>query len=185
MDHYNDVASFYAEYMEQLSLSVDSIADSAGRIAEIATATLFDDKRLFCIGVDIDAAAAISLIEQLRSGIYRERPVLPVIELTSRTAETRESGIQWCLQQLRALGHPGDAAIIFYSDSHSNDIDAFSATLAQRGVQAAWVGCPGPGLSLSFPGANLATRLALSQASAMSIAYLIDTLAFGPVDSAT
>ena len=46
MTPYDDIATFFHGYIEQLSLSVDDIADVTGNAASLATQTVINEKKL-------------------------------------------------------------------------------------------------------------------------------------------
>lgn len=182
MDHYELVARFFHQHIEHASLSVDAIADVASNAAMQATEVLFDERKLFTCAAGVDSAAAILLTDLLRTGVLRERPALPVVELCARQAEPLDGAIGWLCQQLTALGQPGDMAVVFAAHLEPAAIDAIAATLDKRDVNALWIGTQGPGMSLVFPGADAPTRLSLCCASASCLAELIDLTAFGPME---
>ena len=69
---YDDISTFFRGYIEQLSLSVDDIADVTGAAASLATQTIINEKKLMVCGVGPDAASAGLLTELLQQGLYRE-----------------------------------------------------------------------------------------------------------------
>ena len=171
MTPYDDIATFFHGYIEQLSLSVDDIADVTGNAASLATQTVINEKKLIVCGVGPDAAAAGLLAELLQQGLYRERPSIPAIELTSRHITSLDPGVGWLTQQLTALGQPGDLVILF--------------AIVKRALTSVWVGAQGSGPSLAFPGADRATALALSQCCSICLAKLIDISLFGTLEDTT
>lgn len=180
MVHYDFVAQFFHQQIEQASLSVDAIADIAGNAAALASEALLSERKLFSCAVGADCAAATLLSELLRKGLVRERPALPVIELCARHSEPNDAGVTWLTQQLNALGQPGDVAVIFAGGLHPVDVERLANALGKRQVRTLWVGAQGPGPSLVFPGAPQSTVLSLSCASAACLAELIDITTFGP-----
>ena len=82
--YYEEIAGFFQRFMEHLSLSVDVIAEVIGDGASLATETVVSENKLFVCGVGPDAAAAGLLCELLQQGMFRERPAIPVVELTTR-----------------------------------------------------------------------------------------------------
>ena len=182
MQHYDTVAQFFHQHIEHLSLSVDAIADVASNTATRAAQTIFSEGKVMVCGAGADAAAAILLTDLLRSGVERERPVLPVVELCARHTQPLDGGVQWMSQQIAALGQPGDFAIVFASTLGTHQLDLLANAFLKRQVDAVWIGLQGPGLSLTFPGADASTALTLSTASAVCLATLIDINTFGPME---
>lgn len=182
MPFYDIVAKQFHQQIEQLSLSVDAIADIAATGAERAAKAIFAERKLFACGAGLDAASAVMLSELLREGLQRERPSLPVVELTARTAQGNEASINWIAGQLQALGQSGDFAVIFCTQLNATEIELLANALAQRQVRSIWLGNQGPGASLAFPDANTANRLALTHVSAICLAQLIDATVFGPLE---
>lgn len=182
MLHYDTVAHFFQQHIEQVSLSVDAIADIAGTAAVAATEAIFAEQKLLICGIGADVAGATLLSELLRKGLLRERPALPVVELCARHAEPESGGISWLAQQITALGQAGDMAFVFAATLDREQLDFLASALNKREVNAVWIGSQGPGTSLAFPGATNAAALALSHASAICLAELIDVTAFGPLE---
>jgi phosphoheptose isomerase len=179
LDYYERVATAFQGHIEHTSLSVDAIADVAGAAAEQAVDTLLSEKKLIVIAAALDAGPAITLAELLRSGLYRERPALPTVELIARTAEPCAAGVAWIAGQIEALGQPGDLALVFAANLDDTAIESMATAIAHRGFEAVWFGQQGPGLSLVYPEASPSSRLLLNQATALCLAELIDIITFG------
>ncbi len=182
MPYYDTVAHIFQQHIEHLSLSVDAIADITSNAASTASQTIISDRKLLVCGIGVDCAGATLLTELLRKGLLRERPTLPVVELTARNAEPLDGAVNWLGQQLTALGQPGDLAIVFASTMNPVDLEFLAAALTKRDMESVWIGSQGPGASLVFPGADIGTTLALCQASAICLAHLIDITTFGPLE---
>lgn len=182
MSFYEIVAKQFHQQIEQLSLSVDAIADIAGTGADRAAETIFAEGKLFACGAGLDAASAAMFSELLREGLQRERPSLPVVELIARTSQGTEASINWIAGQLQALGQNGDFAVVFCTQLNAAEIELLANSLAQRQVKSIWLGNQGPGASLAFPDAHAANRLALTHVSAICLAQLIDATVFGPLE---
>ena len=180
--HYDDISAFFQGFMEQLSLSVDAIADVTEEAAVLAGQTVVAEQKLFVCGVGPDAPAAGLLCELLQQGIYRERPAIPAVELTARHMTHLDPGIGWVSQQLTALGQAGDMAVFFVSSANQVDMEFLAAAVAKRSMHALWIGTQGAGPSLPFAGADRASALALSQCTALCLARLIDSTLFGPLE---
>lgn len=179
MDYYERVAAVFQSHIEHTSLSVDAIADIASAAAEQAVTALLGEKKLMVVASDLDAGAGISLIELLGSGLYRERPALPAVELIARSAEPRAAGVAWIAGQIEALGQPGDLALVFAANLDEAAVEKLATAIAHRGAEAVWFGQQGPGLSLVYPEADTGSRLVLNQATALCLAELIDIITFG------
>lgn len=182
IDAYDITARHFQRHIEQLSLSVDAIADIAGTAADSACETIIAERKLISCGIDTDAPGAMLFSELMQNGLGRERPALPVIELCARGAGGGSQAAQWLSKQLTALGQTDDLALLFVSQRTPRDLEILSAALIKRGVKAIWLGAQGTGPSIVFPDADLATSLALSHASAICLAELIDTTLFGPME---
>lgn len=182
MPHYELIAQQFQSQIEHLSLSVDAIADILSTAADQSAEAIFSEQKLFSCGAGLDSASAMILSDLLRCGLSRERPTLPVIELTSRHNQPLGSAATWLSQQLTALGQPNDLAVIFASTLADGDLEIISAALIKRQVSSIWIGGQGCGPSLLFPGADPATTLSLSHSAAISLAGLVDVTAFGPLE---
>ena len=179
---YDDLANFFRNYMEQLSLSVDDIADVTEAAAQLAAETIINEKKLIVCGIGPDAPNASLLAELLQQGLYRERPAIPAIELTSRHIVSLDPGVGWLSQQLTALGQPGDLTLLFATSLNQVDLEFLATALTKRNLESVWIGAQGPGASLAFSGIDRATALALSQNCAICLARLIDITLFGPLE---
>ena len=182
MDAYPLIASFFQRHIESASLAVDDIAEVAGAAADIASQAILTEKKLFSIGLGADAASAIALTSLLQSGVLRERPSLPVLELAEYRIESAQTGINWLSQQLQALGQAGDVGIIFAANLSQSDIQRIQAVTEQRHIIPVWLGQRGPGLSLHSENDSVECRLALNHTIAIALARLIETNTFGPVE---
>ena len=168
--HYDATAHHFQQLIEQLSLSVDAIADIAGIAAEQVVEALVGEKKFFCCGVGIDASTATLMsTPYCTCGVNRERPTLPAIELSTTTRPAR----RWrhstgCATDLGALGQPGDIAIdICQSTIARTSLEKLESTLNQSSM------CTPCGLAhrvadqaLVFPGADPLITLSLCHASA-------------------
>ncbi len=180
--HYEATAHHFQQLIEQLSLSVDAIADIAGIAAEQVAEALVGEKKLFCCGVGIDASTATLMSTLLTCGVNRERPTLPAIELSTTTNQPDDGAIHWLTNRLGALGQPGDIAIIFASQLSTHSLEKLESTVNNRQCVAIWIGAQGRGPSLVFPGADPLITLSLCHASAACLAELIDIAMFGPLE---
>jgi len=180
--HYDNTARLFQALIEQLSLSVDAIADIVGPAADGLVACMLNEQKVFSCGIGLDACTASLLSELLRTPTLRERPALPVFELSQVSAQPLTGAIQRLCDQLSALGQPGDSAVIFGASLNAPSIEAITAVLNKRQITAVWIGAQGPGSSLTFPGTTGTTALSLCQASAICLAELIDITMFGPLE---
>lgn len=182
LDAYPLIASFFQRHIESASLAVDDIAEIAGAAADIAAQAILAEKKLFSIGLGADAASAIALTSLLQSGVLRERPSLPVLELAEYRIESALTGINWVSQQLQALGQAGDVGLIFVANLSQSDIQVMHVAIEQRQIIPVWLGQRGPGLSLHSEEDSIECRLMLNHAFAIALARLIETNTFGPVE---
>lgn len=185
MAHYELIARHFQHHIEHLSLSVDAMADILEQAADHVAHAIFAEQKLLCCGTGVDATGAMLLGELLRKGLVRERPTLPAVELCARSSEPVDGAINWLGQQITALGQPGDVAIVFASTLGPAELERLGGTLNRRQVKPVWIGAQGPGPSLTFPGANASTTLALSLASTVCLAEIIDIATFGPLEETT
>ena len=179
---YDDLTYFFRNYMEQLSLSVDEIAELTQEAAQTAAAAVINEHKLIVCGIGPDAPSASLLVELLQQGLYRERPAIPAIELTSRHLVSLDPGVGWLSQQLTALGQPGDLVLLFATSLNQLDLDLLTAALGKRDLESVWVGAQGPGSSLAFSGVDRSTALSLSHNTVICLARLIDITLFGPLE---
>lgn len=182
LDAYPLIASFFQRHIESASLAVDDIAEIAGAAAGIASEAILTERKLFSIGLGADAASAIVLASLLRSGVLRERPSLPVLELAEYRIDSVQTGINWVSQQLQALGQSGDVGIIFAANLSQPEIQRIQVVTEQRQITPVWLGQRGPGLSLHSEKDSVECRLTLNHAIAICLARLIETNTFGPVE---
>ncbi len=182
MSFYQRVAKQFHQQIEQLSLSVDAIADITSNGASQAAEAIYADGKIFACGAGSDAASAALFSDLLRKGLQRERPSLPVVELTARNTNSSESGVSWIADQLRALGQHCDFAVIFCTQLSTAEIERLSQALDQRQMNVIWLGNQGPGASLAFPGSDPGNCLALTCSSAICLAQLIDATIFGELE---
>jgi len=185
MAHYELIARHFQHHIEHLSLSVDAMADILEQAADHVSSAIFAEQKLLCCGTGADSTGAMLLSELLRKGLVRDRPTLPAIELCARSSDPVDGAINWLTQQITALGQPGDVAVVFASTLGSGELERLDDTLNRRQVTPIWVGAQGPGPSLTFPGADASTALALSLASTVCLAKIIDIATFGPLEDIT
>ena len=182
MDHYPVISGFFRCHLEIASLSVDTIAEVVSIVAEQAAETILADHKLFSIGLGPDCASALSLARLMQHGILRERPSLPIIELTEQRATIGEQATSWVSEQLKALGQPGDLGIVFAASLNETEIKRLTNAATQRQVKLVWFAAQGPGLNLFFPDIDLEHRLVMNNLTSICLAKLIDICTFGPLE---
>jgi phosphoheptose isomerase len=182
LDAYPVIATFFQRHIEGASLAVDRIAEVAGAAADIASRAILSEKKLFSIGLGADAASAVALASLLQSGVLRERPSLPVIELAEYRIDSVQTSINWVSQRLQALGQAGDVAFVFAANLSQGEIQRIQVATEQRQVIPVWLGQRGPGLSLYSDEDSVECLLTLNHAIAICLARLIETHTFGPVE---
>jgi phosphoheptose isomerase len=182
LDAYPVIATFFQRHIEGASLAVDRIAEVAGAAADIASRAILSEKKLFSIGLGADAASAVALASLLQSGVLRERPSLPVIELAEYRIDSVQTSINWVSQRLQALGQAGDVAFVFATNLSQGEIQRIQVATEQRQVIPVWLGQRGPGLSLYSDEDSVECLLTLNHAIAICLARLIETHTFGPVE---
>lgn len=183
MDSYDIVASRFHRLIEQASLSVDSIASALDASAQSAAATLAADGKLMALGGGIDRASSALFAEVMQCGFARERPPLPVYELSTNACGLPGVAGTWLRQQVRALGQPGDFAIVFATGLEGKEGTSLAEALEQRAVASLWLGGGEASGQLTFADADPETRLLLTQACALTLAQLIDITLFGPMET--
>ena len=161
---------------------VDEIASPLASAAELATEAILDDQKLLSIGLGADCASATAFASLLHKGVFRERPALPVVEITEHHIETVSVGVSWAVQRIQALGQPGDVAFIFAALLSTGDIQRLSQVAEQRQMQLIWLGNLGPGLSINSNDKDVETRVTLNMTLAICVARLIDIHTFGPME---
>ena len=179
---YELTTAFFHKHLESVSLAVDDMAEVIEQTAAWAQNTLVAEGKIFSCGLGHGVSSAVVFSELLRQHPLRERPALPVIELSPRTGAADSSATQWLSSQLMALGQPGDLAVVFAHDLLEDDIDDIATALEKRAVNAVWVGAPGPGINMAFPDADPLSILALSHACGVCLANAIDINTFGPLE---
>lgn len=179
MDAYAIVAGQFHRLMDHASTAVDGAADALGLAATQAAAAVAGEHKLLALGIGRDAATASLFSQLMQQGTDRERPPLPVYELSGGFGGQPEAGTEWLCQRVRALGQPGDVAVVFATDLRQHR--RLADELAQRSVAAVWLGGTGSD-ALAFADADRATRLLMTCACALSLAQLIDLTLFGPME---
>ena len=124
----------------------------------------------------------MALASLLQSGVLRERPSLPVLELAEYRIDSVQTSINWVSQRLQALGQTGDVAFVFAANLSQGEIQRIQVATEQRQVIPVWLGQRGPGLSLYSDEDSVECRLTLNHAIAICLARLIETHTFGPVE---
>ena len=104
---------------------IDDMAKPLGDAAVMSSEAVLNECKLFSVGLGADCASAAAFAGLLHRGMLRERPGLPVVELSEHHIESMEAGLSWASQQIQALGQPGDVAIVFgatLNEQHSQRI---------------------------------------------------------------
>ena len=161
---------------------VDEMAGPLASATELATEAILGDKKLLSVGLAADCASAIGFASLLHQGILRERPALPVVEITEHHIESVNVGVSWASQRIQALGQPGDVGFVFAASLGAGDIKRLSQAAEQRQLQLIWFGNRGPGLSINGNEENTETRVTLNMTLAVCVARLIDIQTFGPME---
>ena len=179
---YESTTAFFHKHLESVSLAVDDIAEVIEQTAAWAQNTLVSEGKIFSCGLGHSVSSAVAFSALLRQHPLRERPALPVIELSPNTGDMGSTTASWLSSQLMALGQPGDLAVVFAHDLLEDDIDDIAAAVEKRAVNTVWVGAPGPGMNMTFPDADPLSILALNHACAICLANAIDINTFGPLE---
>ena len=179
---YESTTAFFHKHLESLSLAVDDIAEVIEQTSAWAQNTLVAEGKVFSCSLGHGVSSAVAFTELLRQHPLRERPALPVIELSPRTGTAVTTATNWLSSQLVALGQPGDLAVIFASGLRETEIENVATALTKRSVNTVWVGSPGPGINITFPETDPLTILALTHACGVCIANAIDINTFGPLE---
>ncbi len=161
---------------------VDEIAEALGDAALISSKAILNERKLLSVGLGADCASATAFAGLLHRGILRERPGLPVVELSEHHIESVEAGVSWVSQQIQALGQPGDVAIVFGANLSEQDSQRIGHAAGQRQVKVIWLGRRGPGISIDAAEEQLETRVTLNATLAVCLARLIDISTFGPME---
>ena len=161
---------------------VDDIAEALGDAALISSKAILNERKLLSVGLGADCASATAFAGLLHHGILRERPGLPVVELSEHHIESVEAGVSWVSQQIQALGQPGDVAIVFGANLSEQDSQRIGHAAGQRQVKVIWLGRRGPGISIDAAEEQLETRVTLNATLAVCLARLIDISTFGPME---
>ena len=179
MSNFDTVAKLFHEHIEYLSLSADAIADVCDTAAAHLANAIVSEKKVFSVGVGLDASTALSFCQLIRDGLWLERPSLPVIELTATRAEPAGAGVSWVTRELNSLGQPGDVAVVWGSQLTPDDVNTLSVAAEQRNIQVFWVGTQGPTMSLSFTETDAQMRYSLSNITALTMARVTEIHLFG------
>jgi len=179
MSNFDLISKLFHEHIEYLSLSADTIVDASENIASQIANAIVSERKVFSVGIGIDAAPASTFYHLVRDGLGADRPTLPIIRMTAEHADPIDSASQWLAKEIKSLGQPGDVAVVWGSQMSGTATQTILAAVEQRGVQSCWVGAQGPGASLNFSQTNTALRFSLSNISALAIARLVEVHLFG------
>ena len=161
---------------------IDDMAKPLGDAAVMSSEAVLNECKLFSVGLGADCASAAAFAGLLHRGIMRERPGLPVVELSENHIESMEAGLSWASQQIQALGQPGDVAIVFGAALDEQESQRIGHAADQRQVKVIWLGRRGPGISIEAAEEELETRVTLNGTLAVCLARLIDIYTFGPME---
>ena len=161
---------------------IDDMAKPLGDAAVMSSEAVLNECKLFSVGLGADCASAAAFAGLLHRGMLRERPGLPVVELSEHQIESMEAGLSWASQQIQALGQPGDVAIVFGATLNEQHSQRIGHAADQRQVKVIWLGRRGPGISIEAAEEELETRVTLNGTLAVCLARLIDIYTFGPME---
>ncbi len=161
---------------------IDDMAKPLGDAAVMSSEAVLNECKLFSVGLGADCASAAAFAGLLHRGMLRERPGLPVVELSEHHIESMEAGLSWASQQIQALGQPGDVAIVFGATLNEQHSQRIGHAADQRQVKVIWLGRRGPGISIEAAEEELETRVTLNGTLAVCLARLIDIHTFGPLE---
>ena len=161
---------------------IDDMAEPLGAAAVMSSEAVLNECKLFSVGVGADCASATAFAGLLHRGMLRERPGLPVVELSEHHIDPAEAGVSWVSQQIQALGQPGDVAIVFGATLNEQDSQRIGHAVDQRQVKVIWLGRRGPGISIDAAEEHVETRVTLNATLAVCLARLIDIHTFGPME---
>ena len=178
MSNFDIVSKLFHEHIEYLSLSADAIADVCDTAAAHLANAIMSEKKVFSVGVGLDASIALSFCQLIRDGVWLERHPT-IIELTATRAEPAGAGVSWVARELNNLGQPGDVAIVWGSQLTPDDVNTLSTAAEQRAIHVFWVGTQGPTMSLSFTESDAQMRYSLSNITALTMARVTETHLFG------
>jgi D-sedoheptulose 7-phosphate isomerase len=133
MDQYQLVARNFQQAMEAISLSVDILAEPVQQSAVLLSSALLSDHKLFACGNGAGAVVAQLFSTYMANRYERERPGLPVLNLSADGAILSAIGSEHnpaevFSRQIRALGAPGDAMLAV--DGPPNNLNLLRAVQA-------------------------------------------------------
>jgi phosphoheptose isomerase len=120
MDYYDIIAGRFQTTLNNIAMSVDSLARPMEQASHLLLGSLLADGKIICCGSGVDHALAQLLCANLLGRYQQERPALPALclgaEAASLEAMAAESGSEgsWA-RQLRALGQAGDTLVLVHS----------------------------------------------------------------------
>ena len=182
MDFYPLISEFFQRHLNAASMMIDDMAKPLGDAAVMSSEAVLNECKLFSVGLGADCASAAAFAGLLHRGMLRERPGLPVVELSEHHIESMEAGLSWASQQIQALGQPGDVAIVFGATLNEQHSQRIGHAADQRQVKVIWLGRRGPGISREAAEEELETRVTLNGTLAVCLARLIDIHTFGPLE---
>ena len=69
MSNFDIVSKLFHEHIEYLSLSADAIADVCDTAAAHLANAIMSEKKVFSVGVGLDASIALSFCQLIRDGV--------------------------------------------------------------------------------------------------------------------
>lgn len=127
MDDYQIIAGHFQDTIEAISLAVDELESPLSLASDCLVAALVANHNVLVYAGLTDQPPARQFCTAMLHSGERERPPLPCLLL-------EPAGTGPATAQLKALGHPGDALLVFGDHSDLPGLQALLHTARDRGV---------------------------------------------------
>jgi phosphoheptose isomerase len=141
MDAYQIISSSFLRTVENITMSVDSLAGQIEQAAQIMTECLLQDGKIFAVGNGADGSLAQIFVTNLMATYENERPALPAVALCGNAASisaitTQDDPREIYARQLGALGKSGDVLLCINSSASEDSLATTLKTARERNIRA-------------------------------------------------
>lgn len=138
MDDYQIIAGRFQGTIENIAMSVDSLATPISRAGQLMTETLLQDGKIVCCGNGVDTAQAQLFTTAMQFALEVERPALPAIVLGGDGAgltAAMDTGRDPYAPLLQALGQAGDTLLVINSGEAGSALAAAVSVAHDRNMR--------------------------------------------------
>jgi D-sedoheptulose 7-phosphate isomerase len=140
MDAYKIISNSFQRTVENITMSVDSLAAQIEQAAGIMTECLLNDGRVFAVGNGTDGSLAQIFVGNLMATYENERPALPALALNSDSTIVSSIAAggdphDIYARQLGALGASSDVLLCINSAAREESLAAVMKTARERNIR--------------------------------------------------